>query len=235
MMAAERFMRFRSRCLLSRKVASFAIPRSLAPRLPLRSSRKAAPAGLLRPRARSARFQPIAVVGETEQPLYAVISRRARLRDAPLVRPAGRKLPMPRPARHIIVVDLQHFRGVLDRHFVRPAEIDEDVVAGSVPARPPFDRIAVLLHPAHAAHDRVEVRHLEGDVIQRRKPGLGEHDGAVLGAVAMQKPQRSVLVDLPEAERLGEKAMAGVEVQGVEIDVAIWRGRSDMSLMSAWS
>ncbi len=27
------------------------------------------------------------------------------------------------------------------------------------------------------------------------------------------------LVDLPEAERLGEKAMAGVEVQGVEIDV----------------
>ena len=35
----------------------------------------------------------------------------------------------------------------------------------------------------------------------------------------MQKPQRSVLVDLPEAERPGEKAMAGVEVQGVEINV----------------
>src|SRR3954452_10001944 len=108
----------------------------------LRSSRKEVPAALLRPRARSARFQPIAVVGEAEQPLDAVITRRARLRDAPLVRSAGRKLPMLRPAWLIIVVDLQYFRGVLDRHFVRPAEIGEDVVARPVPARPPFDRIA---------------------------------------------------------------------------------------------
>ena len=35
----------------------------------------------------------------------------------------------------------------------------------------------------------------------------------------MQKPQRGVLVDLSKAERLGEEAIAGVEVQGVEIDV----------------
>src|SRR6187397_1730893 len=177
MMAAERFMLFRSRCLslwqqacvlddalaldpilseeprgpracrrrrlLSRKVASFAIRRNLPSRLPQRSSRKPAPAALLRLRTRSTRFQPIAVVGETEQPLDAVITRRARLRDAPLVRSARRKFPMLRPARHVVVADLQHFRGVLDRHFLRPAEIGEDVVAGPVPARPPFDRIAV--------------------------------------------------------------------------------------------
>ena len=35
----------------------------------------------------------------------------------------------------------------------------------------------------------------------------------------MQKPQRRVLVDLAEAERLGEKALARVEVAGVEIDM----------------
>src|SRR3954468_2129072 len=118
MMAAERFMLSRSRCLSlwqqacvlddalgprsdpARGIArtprrvedglkpardqvlvaegrSFAIRRSLASRLPLRSWRKEVPAAFLRPRARSAPFQPIAVVGEAEQPLDAVIARRA--------------------------------------------------------------------------------------------------------------------------------------------------------------
>jgi len=41
----------------------------------------------------------------------------------------------------------------------------------------------------------------------------------VLGAVAVQEPQRRVLVDDAEAEHLGEEFEAGVEVLDVEIDV----------------
>src|SRR5262249_48311000 len=94
----------------------------------------------------SRRSEPVTVLGEAEQPLHAVIARRARLRDAPMIRATGRELPVVRPARQVAVVDLQHVGGVFDRYLVRPTEIGEHVVARSVPPGPPLHRIAVVLH-----------------------------------------------------------------------------------------
>ena len=65
----------------------------------------------------------------------------------------------------------------------------------------------------------VDIRHLERDVIERAKIGLGEHDRAVIGAGAAQKPERRILVDHLKAERPGEEPQACIEVAGIEIDV----------------
>src|ERR1700761_2629168 len=82
--------------------------------------------------------QPVAVGGEAEQALHAVITRRTRLGDAPLIGAAGPKLPVFGAARLIAVVDLHDFGGVFDRQFVRTAEISEHIVARAVTARTPL-------------------------------------------------------------------------------------------------
>jgi hypothetical protein len=41
----------------------------------------------------------------------------------------------------------------------------------------------------------------------------------MIGIVAVQKPQRRILVDQPKAERLREKGKARVEVARIEVDM----------------
>src|ERR1700692_1778651 len=95
-----------------------------------------------RRRARSG--DPVAVGGEAEQPLDAIVARRARLRDPPLVGAAGREFPVIGRPGLVAIVDLQHFGGVFERHLVGTAEIGKDVVARPVAAGAPLDRIAVI-------------------------------------------------------------------------------------------
>src|SRR5580700_4486368 len=81
----------------------------------------------------------IAVGGEAEQPLHPVIARRARRGDAPLLGAAGLEFPEIRVPRLTAVVDLQHFGGIFQWHFVGPAEIGKHIIARPVAARAPFD------------------------------------------------------------------------------------------------
>src|SRR4051812_2132691 len=85
----------------------------------------------------------------------------------PLGGAAGRPPPVVRPVRFVAVVDLLHVRRVFDDDAEGIDEVVEEVVARAVAAGPPLDREAGVAHAAAAAHHRLEVRHEEGDVVQR--------------------------------------------------------------------
>ena len=87
-------------------------------------------------------------------------------------------------------------------------EIVEEVVARAVAARAPLDAVAGVLHAAAAAHHRFEVRHQEGDVVQRVVVGVAERD-AVVVAVAVHEGHDPRAVRQPEAERPLEEGLRG--------------------------
>src|SRR6516162_3480369 len=140
------------------------------------------------PRNFSRSGNPIAVRGETEQALHAIITRPTRLRDPPLVGAAPHVFPVSPIARLVGVVDLQDLGGIFRRHLVRSAEIGEDITSRSVPSGTPFDRVAAVLHAPDTAHYRIGIRHFEHDVVECRQAGLRQHDRAMVVIGAMQKP-----------------------------------------------
>src|SRR3974390_2119380 len=89
-------------------------------------------------------------------------------RHAPVVGSVGRPLPVLGRAHLVVRPDALHFRGVLDRGAEGRDEVGEHVVARPVAPRPPEGREPRVLQPADAAHDRVDVGHLEGDVVEQR-------------------------------------------------------------------
>ncbi len=136
--------------------------------------------------------------------------------DAPLVGAAGRKAPFIRPPVGVARVDLQHLRGAFDRHFFGTGEIGEDIVARPMPADTPFDRMAALAHRAAHAHHAVEIRHLEGDMVERRPHRHTANDERMMVDVAIEEAVRLRLVDDPEAEYLrhvGAHRVVGAAVQ----------------------
>ena len=100
-----------------------------------------------------------------------------------------------------------------------PGEIAEHVVAGAVPARSPFDRVAGIAHPSAAAHARLEVRHLERDMIERRRLGRAHHHRRMVGVVAVEEVQRPAVIDLAKAQHVDQKGVALLNLRCVEIDV----------------
>ena len=112
--------------------------------------------------------------------------RRVLLRQAPVVDAARRPLPVLRPADPVVVADLAHFRGVLDHAAVGRDEVAEHVVARAVPPRSPHRLEARLAQARDAAHHRVDVAHLEGDVVERGELRLGIRDRVVLAVAAQE-------------------------------------------------
>src|SRR5262245_25310201 len=101
------------------------------------------------------------------------------LRYAPMVVPVRRPLPVGGRPHLVRGADALDLGGVLDRSAERRDEIREHVVPGTVAPRPPEGLVSRVLQPADASHDRVDVDHLEGDVIQQGIVGLRVGDRVV--------------------------------------------------------
>ena len=106
-----------------------------------------------------------------------------------------------------------------------PDEIGEDVVARPVAADAPFDGEAGLAHAPGAAHDRIDVDHLEGDVMQRRALAVGERDAVVIH-IAIEEGERARLVDQAEAEHLAEELGRAARSRLFSTTWVILEGRS---------
>jgi hypothetical protein len=74
-------------------------------------------------------------------------------------------MPLLRLTNVIVTINLFNLSGVLDWHIVRSAEIGEDIVAGTVPTRPPLDRVTMVTHAPNPQHHRVNIRDLKRDVV----------------------------------------------------------------------
>src|SRR5258707_2296518 len=82
---------------------------------------------------------------------------RVPRRDAPMIVPVGRPLPVFRTADPEAVVDPLHFGGVFEGRAERDNEIREDVVPRSMTSRAPHGLDARVLESSYSPHHRVEV------------------------------------------------------------------------------
>src|SRR5215469_14507464 len=119
--------------------------------------------------------------------------------DAPLIQPALRPGPIFRASWLVAFADAGDLGGIFDHDLVRADEISEHVVARPMPADAPFDRKAAFAQTAGAAHDAVDVRHLERDMVERRRRTARERQDMVL-IVAAEERHRPRLVDDTESE-----------------------------------
>src|SRR5690348_3504873 len=138
--------------------------------------------------------------------------------DAPLIHPARRPSPVFRTARLVAFADTRDLGCVFDDHFVRPDEIREYVVAGSVPTDAPFDGKAAFAQTAGAAHDVVDIGHLEGNVVERRRRAPRERQDMMLLAAA-EKGHRPRLIDDAESEMVDIESADRVNVGRVQHDM----------------
>src|SRR6266516_6916602 len=122
---------------------------------------------------------------EAEFPLGLRYRGGVARRDAPVIVAVGRPFPVFGLSRPVRAADALDLRGVLHRGAERRDEIREDVVAGPVAPRAPEGRYPRVLHPADAAHDRIDVGHFEGDVIEHGMVRLRVSD-RVVDAVGAQ-------------------------------------------------
>src|SRR5437773_2130466 len=104
---------------------------------------------------------------EAEFPLGLRYRGGVARRDSPVIVAVGRPFPVFGLSGPVRAADALDLRGVLHRGAERRDEIREDVVAGPVAPRTPEGRNPRVLHPADAAHHRIDVGHFEGDVIEQ--------------------------------------------------------------------
>src|SRR5262249_31225270 len=122
-------------------------------------------------------------------------------RDAPVVVAVRRPRPVIGLADLVRRADALHFPGVLDRGAERSGEIGEHVVARAVPPRPPEGLEPRVLEAPDAAHHRVDVDHLEGDVVEERIVAFRVGD-RVVHPVATHEAHEAGAVGQPEAEHV---------------------------------
>jgi hypothetical protein len=84
-----------------------------------------------------------------------------------------------------------------------------------VASRPPHRLVARLAHARDAAHHRIEIPHLEGDVVERRQSRACVGDAVVLAVAAQEAHVRGAVGDL-EAQLLDREALGGFLVHGVD-------------------
>src|SRR6267378_7985738 len=160
---------------------------------------------------------------EAEFPLGLRYRRGVSRRNAPVVVPVGRPFPvfgLPRPVR---AADALDFCRVLHGCAERRDEIRKDIVAGPVTPGAPEGRYACVLQPADSAHDRIDVGHFEGDVIEHGIVRLRVGDG-VVDAVAAHEIHKTGAVREPEAKYFHREARAFFPVPRVEDDVGHLQG-----------
>jgi hypothetical protein len=92
-----------------------------------------------------------------------------------------------------------------------------------MPAGAPLDRVAVIAHAANPAHDGIEIRHLERDVIEIGVVIEAEHQTMVVG-IAPDKSELACLIRQPETKRSGEKTEGRVVVAAVQIHMRQFGG-----------
>src|SRR5438445_5531837 len=139
-------------------------------------------------------------------------------RNAPVVVPPGGPLPVVRGSYLVRAADTLDFGGVLDGCAERGDKIGENVVAGPMSPGTPESLDPRVFQPSDAAHDRVDVGHFEGDVIEQRivRVGVGER---VVDAVAAHEVHEPGAVGKPEGEHVDGEARARLPVPGVQDDV----------------
>src|SRR6266851_4497819 len=160
---------------------------------------------------------------EAEFPLGLRYRGSVSRRNTPVIVPVRGPFPvfrLPGPVRAADALDLG---GVLHRSAERRNEIREDVVAGPVAAGTPEGAYPGVLHPADAAHDRIDVGHFERDVIEKRIVRLRVGD-RVVDAVAAHEIHEPGAIGEPETEHLHREARAGFPVPRVEDDVRDLQG-----------
>src|SRR2546425_2319783 len=139
-------------------------------------------------------------------------------RNAPVVVPPGGPLPVVRGSYLVRAADTLDFGGVLDGCAERGDKIGENVVAGPMAPGTPESLDPRVFQPSDAAHDRVDVGHFEGDVIEQRivRVGVGER---VVDAVAAHEVHEPGAVGKPEPEHVDGEARARLPIPRIEDDM----------------
>src|SRR5712691_5956246 len=139
-------------------------------------------------------------------------------RNAPVIVPLGGPFPVLRGSDLVRIADALDFRGVFDGCAERGDKIGENVVAGSMTPRTPEGLDPRVFQPSDAAHDRIDVGHFEGDVIEQRivRLGVGER---VVDAVAAHEVHEPGAVGKPEPEHIDGEARARLPVPRIEDDM----------------
>src|SRR5579872_3633066 len=138
--------------------------------------------------------------------------------DTPLIHPARRPGPVFRASWFVALADAGDFGGVLDNNLIRPDEIREDIIARPMPSDAPFDCKAAFAQTAGAAHDTVDIRHFERDMVERRRRAARERQDVML-IVATEERHRPRLVDDAESEMVDVERADRVDIGGIEHDM----------------
>src|SRR5712672_3953944 len=155
---------------------------------------------------------------EAEFPLGLRYRRGVSRRNAPVVVPVGRPLPVFGSSRPVRAADALDFCRVLHGCAERRDEIREDVVARPVAPRTPESRHPRILHPSDSAHHRIDVGHFERDMIEQGIVRL-RVGNRVVDAVAAHEIHKPGAIGQPESEHLHSEARAGCPVPRIEDDV----------------
>src|SRR6266404_715500 len=144
---------------------------------------------------------------------------RRRSRRSPTVRQGHHLLPIVRTLRNVgCVIELIELGRVFRDEAIGLDEIGEHIAAGPMPADAPFDVEPVLLDPAGAAHQAVDVRHLVSDVIERGAVVAEDRDAVMIRTAAQELHHVRAVGEL-EAEHVHEKPHLIVGACAVEDDV----------------
>src|SRR5216683_3848262 len=160
---------------------------------------------------------------EAEFPLGLRYRGGVSRRNAPVIVPVGRPFPVFGLSGPVRAADALDFGGVLHRGAERRDEIREDVVAGPVAAGTPEGAYPGVLHPADAAHDRIDVGHFERDVIEKRIVRLRVGD-RVVDAVAAHEVHEPGAIGDAKTEHLHRETRTDFPVPCVEDDVRHLQG-----------
>src|SRR6266705_4144490 len=139
-------------------------------------------------------------------------------RNTPVIVPPGGPFPVFRGSDLVRAADALDFRGVLDGCAERGDKIGENIVAGSMTPRTPEGLDPRVFQPSDAAHDRIDVGHFEGDVIEQRIVRLGVGD-RVVDAVAAHEVHEPGAVGKPEPEHIDSEARARLPIPRIEDDM----------------
>src|SRR5216683_3087113 len=175
-----------------------------------------------RPASPERRRGPCASGGDQRAKAESALSLRYRSgvprRNTPVIVPLGRPFPVFRGSDLVRAADALDFRGVLDGCAERGDKIGENVVAGSMTPRTPEGLDPRVFQPSDAAHDRIDVGHFEGDVIEQRivRLGVGER---VVDAVAAHEVHEPGAVGKPEPEHVDSEARARLPIPRIEDDM----------------
>src|SRR6266545_3763101 len=175
-----------------------------------------------RPASPERRRGPCASGGGQRTKAESALSLRYRRgvprRNTPVIVPPGGPFPVFRGSDLVRAADALDFRGVLDGCAERGDKIGENIVAGSMTPRTPEGLDPRVFQPSDAAHDRIDVGHFEGDVIEQRIVRLGVGD-RVVDAVAAHEVHEPGAVGKPEPEHIDGEARARLPIPRIEDDM----------------